>query len=170
MHFSTTPFGRGATSGSGFRCACSASGHSGAIPVEVAHLVGAGHGAHAAADAAVVIHQDNALFILVGCLHRADPDAGRVVAVLAGARDQQSPAPSGTRLRRKAGPRSTGWRGHLGLVGPGDRRIVLHAAGCGAALAGEAFVQVDHHSPTGHDLPPENGLEQARNCGTGTLR
>jgi hypothetical protein len=44
---------------------------------------------------------------------------------------------------------------HVSLILPGNRRVVFHTAGCGAALAGKAFVKVNYHSPAGHRLPPE---------------
>ena len=50
-------------------------------PVEEAPMVGTGRHAHAAANAAALVNEDNALFGVVGCRHRADIDAGGILAV-----------------------------------------------------------------------------------------
>ena len=52
-------------------------------PVEAARAVGAPGHAEAAADAAVEVHHHDPVRPLVGGLGRADPDAGRVLAVVA---------------------------------------------------------------------------------------
>ena len=55
----------------------------GIAPVKAARSVGARRHAASASDAAVVVHHDDAVFALPGGADRADPGAGRVVAVIA---------------------------------------------------------------------------------------
>jgi hypothetical protein len=135
VHFSTTPLGRG-------------------VPVEITHLVGAGHGAEAAADTALVIDQHNALFIDVGGLHRANFDAGWVVAMLArpGDKGHRHVGIFALNKREDLIPQDGSVSG--GLIRPGDRGIILHATSGRAALAGKTFIKIDYHSPTGHTPSP----------------
>ena len=55
----------------------------GVAPVEAAAAVGAGGHAEPAADAAVVVHDDDPFLVAEGGLGRADTHAGRIVAVVA---------------------------------------------------------------------------------------
>ena len=58
--------------------------------VEKAHAVRAGHDAVAAADAPFAVHQHHPVFGLVGRPDRADLHAGRVVALVAEFRHEES--------------------------------------------------------------------------------
>jgi len=52
-------------------------------PIEETSLVGASRHAHAAANAAALVNEDNALFGVVSCCYRADVNAGSILTVLA---------------------------------------------------------------------------------------
>ncbi len=83
VHFSTTPFVRVGKSGVGdFR------NGRGSDPVEAARAVRTRGHAVAAADAAVPVHHHDAVVAPPGGLGRADPHAGRVVAVVAEHQDR----------------------------------------------------------------------------------
>ena len=157
VHFSTTPMGRGAVSTIRVEVRFERRRPFGGIPVEIAHFVRTGHGAHAAAYAAGVIYHYQPLIVLISRFDRAYLGAGRVVARAYMGRGTSitstlvlgySPSMNGrTSFHRIARPR-------CGLFWSGDGGVILHAAGSRAALAGKAFFQIDDHSPTWHIRPP----------------
>lgn len=108
------------------------------VVVDEACVVGAGLDAIGAADAAFAVHQHHAVRALEGGAHRADRDAGWLLAVVA------QPGQHGQ--AGVAGLRRDGIGGDDGAEFA-FRRNVFHRTGHGAGLAGDAATGVDQHRP-----------------------
>ena len=133
VHFSTTPRGLRGDFGN------SPGGNVGIFvaarfPIEFTRVVRAGHLAIAAADAPVVVHDDQAVVAMVGSFDRAHLDARGILAVQAGAAEVE---------RLPAG----GLFFNHDIPGFIDSHIVGGGAGAQAVLAANAPIQVDHHPP-----------------------
>ena len=123
--------------------------HDAAGVVEFAGAVGAGPGAQAAADAQILVHQHDAVRRpLVGGAGGADGNAGRIVAMQAGAGEMEREARAAVVDLEavdavQPGPRRFGAVGR----GVGQRRGRPHRvprlAGDGAGMAADADIEVD---------------------------
>ncbi len=129
-----------------------------AVPVEVLDGVGAGVGAVPAADAARVDLTDDALVVDVGRLDRADPDAGRVVAVHARAGVEAHGRVGELPLHLDLDLHPAHGAVHIGLLRGDGRDVVLALARHLTCATGGAAVQIDHHAPTRH-LPPSGSFQ-----------
>ncbi|MNZ85745.1 hypothetical protein D3C78_1045480 [compost metagenome] len=106
--------------------------------VDEAGVIGAGLHAVAAAHAALVVHQHDAVGALEGGLYRADRHTGRVVAVVA----QPGQADHG----RRGHARSVHFVLQHGGAELAYGRQVLHGAVDGAGLAANALADVHQHA------------------------
>ncbi len=145
VHFSMMPTLR--TETSGLSCRLQRLFPVGIVEIEIAHGVGAGVGAIARADAAIVDLAVQAFVGVIAGVDRADRLAGSVVALLAQHRLKRS-----LHIGELAFPIALDANPVLGAAARGlilaDRGdVVFGVAGNHARLAARAAVQIDHHCP-----------------------
>jgi hypothetical protein len=108
------------------------------LRVEKTNLVGARGLAVLASDTAVWVHQDDAVFALIGCFHRADRNADRVFALVAVDRNVAAPNKRESTLFHGFHPRAKHAQGH----------VVFSLAGHRTALTPDTAIRVNDHGPT----------------------
>ena len=144
--------------------------HHAPIGIQLARPVRAGPGAQAAADAQILVDQDDAVLgALVRCARRAHGDAGGVLAVQAGLREVHGVAVRSLAHLIAVHPVQPG-AARLGAVRVliGQRRRVPAGvpflAADHARLAADAGVEIDHQAePTGRAGLRQAGHRRARN-------